>query len=93
MGRGDPPLDRNRETAYHKHMTKIEVILEQARGLSPAEREQLVRLLAAQTFSEGTDDEAAVGNRGLAAWRDSTRGEDWSMFYPQALRDGKGSGS
>jgi hypothetical protein len=93
MDMGKPRVDRNRETAYHKYMTKVEVILEQARGLSPAEREQLVRLLAAQAYSEGADDEAAVGKRGLAAWTESTRGEDWSMFYPQALRDGKGSGS
>jgi hypothetical protein len=69
-------------------MTKLEAILEQASGLSPVERGQLLRLLSAQTFADGADDEAAVGNRGLAAWTASTQGEDWSMFYPDTLRDG-----
>lgn len=69
-------------------MTKLEVILEQANGLSPSEREQLLRLLSAQAFGNDADDEAAVGMRGLAAWTLSTQDEDWSMFYPDALRNG-----
>jgi hypothetical protein len=69
-------------------MTKLEAILEQANGLSPVEREQLLHLLSAQAFGHGVDDEAAVGKRGLAAWTESTQAEDWSMFYPDALRNG-----
>jgi len=69
-------------------MTKLETILEQAKGLSPVQREQLVRLLSAQAFGQPSDDEAAAGQRGLAAWTAATQGEDWSMFYPEALRNG-----
>jgi len=69
-------------------MTKLEAILEQANGLSAVQREQLVRLLSAQAFAQGGDDEAAAGKRGLAVWTASTKGEDWSMFYPDTLRNG-----
>ncbi len=69
-------------------MTKLEVILEQANGLSPSEREELLRLLSTHGFSDDTEEEAAVGRRGLAAWTQSTQVENWSMFYPDALRNG-----
>jgi hypothetical protein len=69
-------------------MTKLEAILEQANGLSSVQREQLVRLLSAEAFSQGGDDEAAVGKRGLATWTESTQDEDWSMYYPDTLRNG-----
>ena len=69
-------------------MTKLEAILEQTNGLSPVEREQLLHLLSGQAFGDGVDEEAAVGKRGLAAWTASTQGEDWSMFYPDTLRNG-----
>lgn len=69
-------------------MTQLETILEQARRLSIDEREQLLRLLSAEGFVDGADDEAACGERGLAAWTESTRNEDWSMFYPETLRNG-----
>ena len=69
-------------------MTKLEAILEQANGLSPVEREQLLHRLSAQAFGESVDDEAAVGKRGLTAWTESTQDEDWSMFYPDTLRNG-----
>ena len=69
-------------------MTKLEAILEQANGLSPVQREQLVRLLSAQAFAQGGDDEAGAGKRGLVAWTESTQDEDWSMFYPDTLRNG-----
>lgn len=67
-------------------MTKVEAILEQAYRLSASEREELLRLLAAQAFSERDDDDAAVGMRGVAAWTQSTQGEDWSAYYPDTLR-------
>jgi len=70
-------------------MTKLETILEQTKALSPTEREQLLRLLSTQSFGHGPDDETAVGTRGLAAWTESTRGDDWSMFYPDTLRNGR----
>ncbi len=69
-------------------MTKLEAILEQANRLSPVEREQVLHLLSVQAFGNSVDDDAAVGNRGLAAWTESTQAEDWSMFYPDALRNG-----
>jgi len=69
-------------------MTKLEIVLEQANGLSTVEREQLLHLLSAQAFGESVDDDAAVGTRGLAAWTESTQDEDWSMFYPDTLRNG-----
>lgn len=69
-------------------MTKLEAILEQASGLSRAEREQLLRLLCAQAFGDDADDGVAVGMRGLTAWTESTQGEDWSAFYPEGLGNG-----
>ena len=69
-------------------MTKLEAILEQANGLSPIEREQLLQLLSAQAFGDGVDDEPGVGKRGVVALTESTRGEDWSTFYPDPLRNG-----
>ncbi len=70
-------------------MTKLEAILEQANGLSPVERQQLLHRLSAQAFADTVDDEAAVGKRGLATWTESTQAEDWSMFYPDTLRNGR----
>jgi hypothetical protein len=69
-------------------MTKLEAILEQANGLSPVEREQLLHRLSAKAFGDSVDDEASVGMRGLAMWTESARDEDWSMFYPDTLRNG-----
>ena len=73
---------------YNPDMTKVEAILEQTNGLTPPERKELLRMLAAQTFGHSADGEAAVGQRGLAAWAESTRGEDWSMYYPDSLGNG-----
>jgi len=69
-------------------MTKLEAILEQTNGLSTVEREQLLHLLSTQAFGESVDDDAAVGKHGLTAWTESTQDEDWSMFYPDTLRNG-----
>jgi len=69
-------------------MTKLEAIVDQASRLSPIEREELLRILSAHTFGNGTADEVAVGQRGFAAWTESTEGEDWSMFYPGTLPNG-----
>lgn len=75
-------------------MTKLELILEQADALSQAEREQLLQMLSARVFSQGAgDDDSAAGQRGLALWTESTRGEDWSMYYPDSLRNGGWAGS
>lgn len=70
-------------------MTKLEAILEQANGLSPIERQQLLHQLSAKAFGDSVDDEAAVGSRGHMAWSESTQDEDWSMFYPDTLRNGR----
>lgn len=36
-------------------------------------------------------DEVAMGQRGLAAWTESTADESWSDFYPDTLRGSEGS--
>jgi hypothetical protein len=73
-------------------MAKLEaIIFEQANRLSPVERELLCRHLSAQAYSDVAEDEGGVGKRGLAAWTESIQGEDWSMFYPDALRSGGAS--
>ena len=69
-------------------MTKLEAILKQTDGLTPVEREQILQHLSAQAFGSGVDDEAAVGKRGHMAWSESTQDKDWSMFYPDTLRNG-----
>lgn len=68
-------------------MTKLDAILEQVSRLSPAERDQLRRLLFAEGIEDGGADEVAIGKRGLAAWTESAPGEDWSPFYPDTLRN------
>ena len=82
-----PPVDAHQTFGYNTNMTKLEAILEQANGLSPVEREQLLHRLSAKAFGESVDDEAAVGKRGLAARTKSTQDEDWSMFYPDTLQN------
>ncbi|MBI3836137.1 MAG: hypothetical protein HY287_17585 [Planctomycetes bacterium] len=69
-------------------MTKLEAILEQAKGLSRFELEDLLRELSAYALDNRADDEADVGKRGLNAWTESTKGEDWSAYYPDSLRNG-----
>lgn len=32
------------------------------------------------------EDDAAVAHRGLLAWTESAKSDDWSMFYPPSLR-------
>lgn len=70
-------------------MTRLEAILERAKGLSAVERAQLLHELTANVAEAHPDDEIAVGQRGLAAWTESTRSEDWSKYYPDSLRTGE----
>ena len=65
-------------------MTRLETILEQAANLTPDERDHLIKLLLDRA-PLAPDDDAASARRGLAAWTDSSRGEDWSPFYPKSL--------
>ncbi|MBI4602034.1 MAG: hypothetical protein HY721_08740 [Planctomycetes bacterium] len=67
-------------------MSKIDSLLEEARALSNAERRQLAEKLLLQANKEAEGEESAAGERGLAAWTESTRSEDWSPFYPSKLR-------
>lgn len=71
-------------------MTKLEAILRQASSLSPDERARLIEVLCGQADLQADADQAAVGERGLAAWTASTRDESWTEFYPDTLRDGRG---
>ena len=70
-------------------MADFDSIHNQARGLPLTDRQRLARLLLAETSTGEPTDEIAVGERGLAAWTDSTRSEDWSQFYPPSLRKRK----
>jgi len=56
-------------------------MLQDVQALSTDEREQFIRLLALQLLPDA--DEATTGERSLAALTESTREEDWSMFYPE----------
>ena len=69
-------------------MTRIEVILKDASSLSVDERRRLIELLCRQLDNSHETEEAA-GRRGLAAWTDSTRDEDWSPYYPPELRESR----
>jgi len=68
-------------------MTKLESILEQARKLSPMELEELRQALSAYGLNGQGEDDASVGKRGLAALTESTRADDWSLYYPDELRN------
>ena len=70
-------------------MTRLETILRDARALSADELAQLLAALLAESASADDADEAGAGQRGLAAWTESTRDEDWSAFYPESLRNGR----
>jgi hypothetical protein len=67
-------------------MTTFDSIHNQARTLSAAEQIRLAELLLREARDETSEDEAAIGRRGLAAWTDSAQSEDWSSFYPASLR-------
>lgn len=73
------------------NMPDFDAILRQSRQLSPADRRRLARVLSEESGSQDEADEAdaGVGERGLAAWTESARGEDWSEFYPVELRQRK----
>ena len=67
-------------------MTKLETILKQAQCLTPAEQAALIERLQAQRSSDAAEEDDEAGQRGLAAWTQSTRGEDWSAYYPPELK-------
>ena len=71
----------------------MESILLDAGSLSPCERAELVAKLLEQTARDVEAHDAAVGQRGLAAWTESTRGESWEAYYPESLRNGRGAAS
>lgn len=70
-------------------MASLESILLDARSLSPSERAELVAKLLEETTRDAEAHEAAVGQRGLAAWTESTRGESWEPYYPPGLRNNR----
>jgi hypothetical protein len=72
-------------------MTKLESILRDARRLPPEELAQLLSALMESGDSHEEIEETLAGQRGLANWTESTRGEDWSEFYPESLRNGRGA--
>lgn len=68
-------------------MASLESILLDARSLSASERTKLIEKLLGQAAGDIEADEVAIGQRGLAAWTQSTQGEDWEAYYPPALRN------
>ncbi|MEE9295099.1 MAG: hypothetical protein V3W34_09105 [Phycisphaerae bacterium] len=72
-------------------MTSLEAILKEVDCLSVGARAQLVQILLAEMERNAEADEVATGQRGLAAWTESTANESWSDFYPDTLRGREGS--
>ena len=66
-------------------MVTLASILEQVNSLPPSDRTKLARLLFEQLEAEAEAEEMAVGQRGLTALTESTRGEDWAQYYPDTL--------
>jgi hypothetical protein len=71
-------------------MTKLDTIMAQVAHLSPDERAELIALLVRQPPGAAEIDEIAAGERGLAAWTESCRDEDWSAYYPETLNNQRG---
>lgn len=71
-------------------MTKLDTIMEHVAHLSPDERAELIALLVRQPPSAAEIDEIAAGERGLAAWTESCREEDWSAYYPDTFDNHQG---
>ncbi len=69
-------------------MTRLEAILNEARGLTADELAELLAKLRQEQPSFSDNDDDSAGQRGLAAWTESAGGEDWSEFYPASLRNG-----
>ena len=72
-------------------MTKLQAILREVRSLSDSERAELLALLAKELAADAGSEHDALGRRGLAAWSELSRDEDWSEFYPDSLRSGNPS--
>ena len=70
-------------------MAKYDSIIQNARALPLADRIRLARMLLEEASVATESDELGAGKRGLAALTDSTRGEDWSQFYPSSLQSRK----
>lgn len=74
-------------------MVSLKSILIEVNSLSPVERTELLARLLEQIAQEAEADDAAVGERGLVAWTESTRGESWQEFYPEDLQPRPGDNS
>lgn len=72
-------------------MTRVEAILRQFDALSESERTELIDCILGRKQFEGSDDDSAVGRRGLESLTDSAAAEDWSAYYPADLRNGNGA--
>jgi hypothetical protein len=71
-------------------MTRLENLLQEARSLSPVELARLLDELHHHAGSLSSAEEIEIGLRGLAAWTESSRDENWEAFYPPTLRNGRG---
>ncbi len=70
-------------------MRNLDTILAEIMALPAPERDELLARLLANGLGSAEHDEEAAGQRGLAAWTEATRGEDWSSYYPAELRHGE----
>lgn len=70
-------------------MENVDSILQRARSLPIADRLRIAQALFEDARSEQQTDEADAGRRGLAAWTESTREQDWSACYPPTLQEKK----
>ncbi len=70
-------------------MSKLDSILAEVLALSESERNELLARLLANGLESGERADEDAGRRGLAAWTEATRGEDWNPFYPPDLHNGE----
>ncbi|MEW6252327.1 MAG: hypothetical protein AB1716_16935 [Planctomycetota bacterium] len=70
-------------------MCKLDTILAEILALPEGGRDELLARLLANGLGAGEHNDEAAGQRGLAAWTEAVRGEDWSAFYPADLRNGE----
>ena len=64
-------------------MVRFEQLIEEIKRLPPAEQRRLLEWLL--DIVPLNSEELWAAQRGLKAWTASTRGEDWSAYYPDGL--------
>jgi hypothetical protein len=60
-------------------------IIKEIDSLSSEEKAELVEILLERFAPDADREQTEVGRRGLGAWTEATRDEDWAEFYPATL--------